>query len=159
MTDSIVTADAAAPAPEAVDMAALLSLEAAQVEGEPDLIVELIELYAEDTPRRVAAIRGALARRDWAALRRAAHGLKGSSASLGARRVAALCDELEALPGEDVDREGGALFTRLEQEVGRARLAFADERYRRLLASRRRRRLGAHAATLKVAADAKGLRP
>lgn len=159
MTDSIGIVNATATASEPVDMIALLSLEAAQVEGEPDLIVELIELYAEDTPRRVTAIRGALARRDRAALQRAAHGLKGSSASLGARRVAALCDELEALSGEDVAREGGALFTRLEQEVERARLAFADERYRRLLASRMRRRPGAHAATLKVAADAKGLRP
>ena len=115
MTDSTEMANATNPAGEAVDMAALLSLEAAQVEGEPDLIVELIELYAEDTPRRVMAIRGALARRDWAALQRAAHGLKGSSASLGARRVAALCDDLEALPCEDVARAGGSLFTLLEQ--------------------------------------------
>lgn len=136
---ALTRAGAHDPAGEAVDVAALLSLEGAQVEGEPDLIVELIELYAEDTPRRLTAIRDALARTDWAALRRAAHGLKGGSASLGARRVAALCDELEALPGEDAAREGGGLFTRLEQEVERARLAFADERYRRLLASQRRR--------------------
>ena len=117
---------------EAVDMAVLLSLEGAQVAGEPDLIVELIELYDEDTPRRLVAIRSALAEIDLAALRRAAHGLKGSSASLGARRVAALCDELEALPDEDSAREAEALLTRLEREFERARRAFADERERRL---------------------------
>lgn len=119
---------------EAVDMAVLLSLEGAQVAGEPDLIVELIELYDEDTPRRLATIRSALAEIDLAALRRAVHGLKGSSASLGARGVAALCDELEALPDEDSAREGAGLLTRLECEYERARRAFADERERRLAA-------------------------
>jgi HPt (histidine-containing phosphotransfer) domain-containing protein len=110
----------------------LLSLEEVQVEGEPDLIVELIELYAEDTPRRLDAIRGALAARDLAALRRAAHGLKGSSASLGARRVWILCEELERLSGRELPQGGEMLLTRLEREVARVRLAFADERDRRL---------------------------
>lgn len=108
--------DALDASEEVLDMAVLLGLEEAQVEGEPDLIAELIKLYVEDTPRRIAAIRCALAARDVTTLRRAAHGLKGSSASLGARRVAALCDELEALTFANLTHEGDRLLKRLEHE-------------------------------------------
>jgi len=124
------------PMGEAVDLLVLLSLEEAQVEGEPDLVVELIDLYAEDTPRRLAAIRSAWAAGDLAALRGAAHGLKGSSASLGARQVAILCDKLERLSGTELLRGGGMLLTCLERECARVRLAFADERGR-ITATRR----------------------
>jgi HPt (histidine-containing phosphotransfer) domain-containing protein len=118
---------------EAVELGVLLGLEEAQVEGELDLVVELIDLYAEDTPRRLAAIRSAWAARDLAALRRAAHGLKGSSASLGARQVEILCEKLERLSGKELLQGGEMLLTCLEGELARVRLAFADERGRRLL--------------------------
>jgi HPt (histidine-containing phosphotransfer) domain-containing protein len=117
---------------EAVDFGVLLGLEEAQVEGEPDLVVELLDLYAEDTPRRLAAVRSAWAAGDLAALRRAAHGLKGSSAILGARQVAILCEKLERLSGEELPQGGEMLLTCLEREFARARLVFADERGRRL---------------------------
>jgi len=127
------TIETAADAPvEVVDVAMLLSLEAAQAEGGPDIVVELIDLYFEDTPRRVAAVRRALEEEDVSALRWAAHGLRGSSASLGARRLAALCDELEGLPGEELTRGGAALLTRLVHEFDCVRHFFADERSRRL---------------------------
>ncbi|HEX7312667.1 MAG TPA: Hpt domain-containing protein [Pyrinomonadaceae bacterium] len=118
---------------EVMDVAVFLGLEEAQVEGEPDLIVELIDLYTEDAPRRLAAIRSAWAARDLAALRRAAHGLKGSSASLGARQVEMLCDKLERSSGEELLQGGEMLLTRLERESTRVRLVFAHERGRRLL--------------------------
>jgi HPt (histidine-containing phosphotransfer) domain-containing protein len=118
---------------EVVDLAVLLSLEGAQVEGEPDLVVELIDLYAEDAPRRLAAIQGALAVRDLTALRRAAHALKGSSASLGARQVEILCEKLERLPSQEMLQRGAMLLACLEREFERAQSAFADERGRRLL--------------------------
>src|SRR5687767_4508129 len=69
---------------DAVDMAALTDLEDAQVEGDPDLVVELIDLYLEDSSDKLAAIREAIAKTDEASLRRATHSLRGSSASLGA---------------------------------------------------------------------------
>jgi|SRR5215213_8470580 len=127
---SVTRASALDATGEAVDLVVLLSLAEAQVEGEPDLVVELIDLYAEDTPRRLAAIRSAWAARDLAALRRAAHGLKGSSASLGARQVEILCEKLERLSGKELLQGGEMLLTRLEREFARVRLAFADERSR-----------------------------
>ena len=116
---------------EAVDLGVLLGLEGAQIEGEPDLVVELIDLYAEDAPRRLAAIRGAWVAIDLAALRRAAHGLKGSSASLGARQVEILCEKLERLSDQELLQGGEMLLACLEREFARVQLAFADERGRR----------------------------
>ena len=116
---------------DAVDMTLLTSFEEAQGEGEPDLIVELIDLYLEDTPHRVADIREALAKTDGLSLERAAHGLKGSSASLGAGQVAILCAELE-LKAHDVSfQEVEAIVTRLEREFERVRQTFLAERQRR----------------------------
>lgn len=116
---------------EAVDWAALHSLEEAQVEGEPDVVVELLDLYEEDAPRRLSAILSAWAAGDLAALRRAAHGLRGGSASLGAHQVATLCEKLERASGEELLQEGATLLTCLEREFTRVRLAFAAERSRR----------------------------
>lgn len=118
-------------AEEAVELDVLRGLAGAQVEGESDLVVELIDLYAEDSPRRLDAIRGALVAGDLEALRRAAHGLKGSSASLGARRVEILCEKLERLSSREWRQWGKILLFHLECELARAGLAFASERSRR----------------------------
>jgi len=116
---------------DAVDMAVLTSFEEVQGEGEPDLVVELIDLYLEDTPHRVVAIREALAKRDGLSLERAAHGLKGSSASLGAGQVAVLCEELELIAHDLSSRRVEVVLTRLEREFERVRQTFLAERQRR----------------------------
>ncbi len=136
--EPLAFAGASAPdaSAEPVDLAVLLSLEEAQVAGEPDLVVELLDLYVEDTPRRLDAIRGALAASDLASLRRAAHALKGGSASLGARHMTVLCEKLEQLSGPELPQGGGMLMTHLEREFARVRLAFAAERGRRHLGSK-----------------------
>lgn len=117
--------------PSAVDMAALFALEDAQVEGEPDIVVELIDLYLEDARDKLVAIREAVARRDETSLRRAAHSLRGSSASLGARRVAALCGELERIDCNGLFQRVESLRIRLEQECALVRRVFAAERRKR----------------------------
>ena len=115
---------------DAVDLATLRSFEEAGVEGEPDIVVELIDIYLESAPRLVAAVREAAAAGDAASLSRAAHNLRGGSASLGARRVAALCEEIEAA-GYALSHEAAALAARLEEEFESARLSFEAERRRR----------------------------
>lgn len=111
---------------EAIALDVLRSLAGAQVAGEPDLIIELINLYAEDSPRRLDIIRGALAAGELEALRRAAHGLKGSSASLGARPVATLCEKLERLSGPELTQGGAILLAHLERELARATLVLQE---------------------------------
>jgi HPt (histidine-containing phosphotransfer) domain-containing protein len=120
-------------APEvAVDMAMLNDLAAAQVAGEPDIIVELIDLFLADALRRMIDMQAAIAATDALALRRAAHALKGSSANLGARQMSALCAELEALDWHDAWPSARALRIRLQQAFAHVRQVFTAERQRRM---------------------------
>jgi HPt (histidine-containing phosphotransfer) domain-containing protein len=128
---SATTDDSAEP-PDAVDLTILNSLEGAQIEGEPDIVVELMELYLEDASGKLAAMHEDLAEKGGGSVGRLAHSLRGSSANLGARRVAALCEGLERVGDGDPSCGGGALLNRLELELARVRRVFEAERRRRM---------------------------
>jgi len=117
---------------DAVDITVLTSFEGVQIEGEPDLIVELIDLYLEDAPLRMASLQEAVAEADGGGIKRAAHALKGSSANLGARRVAELCEQLERAEDDNSLQEVRALLLSLEREFEFVRQTFSAERLRRL---------------------------
>jgi two-component system sensor histidine kinase/response regulator len=117
---------------DSVDMAALSRLEEVQMEGEPDLIVELIDLYLTDAPRQISRLLEAVTKTDGTLLKRAAHSLKGSSANLGVLQMAALCDELERVDSGQSFQGVITILTRLEQEFERVRQVFTAERERRL---------------------------
>jgi HPt (histidine-containing phosphotransfer) domain-containing protein len=90
--------DAFAGAPadgDVLDSGALTALRDLQDEGESDVLAAVIEDYLRDTPLRVAALHEALARADAGAVRREAHGIKGSSGYLGAVEMTRLCADLE----------------------------------------------------------------
>jgi signal transduction histidine kinase/DNA-binding response OmpR family regulator len=59
------------------------------------LIEHLVDVFLRDGPERIAEIHDAIGAGDCDALRRGAHALRGSSRTLGARRVADLCAVLE----------------------------------------------------------------
>jgi HPt (histidine-containing phosphotransfer) domain-containing protein len=118
--------------PDAIDLAVLADLEGAQVEGEPDIVVELMELYLEDASGKLAAMHEDLAEKGGGSVGRLAHSLRGSSANLGARRVAALCEELERMGDGDPSCGGGVLLNRLELELACVRRVFEAERRRRM---------------------------
>jgi CheY-like chemotaxis protein/HPt (histidine-containing phosphotransfer) domain-containing protein len=56
---------------------------------------ELAQLFLADTPQRIAALRAAIEAQDSLAFAKVTHALCGSSASIGATLLAALCRELE----------------------------------------------------------------
>lgn len=66
------------------------------VGGDLGFVGELVAEYRTDGANRVADMRAALSAGDAEALRRAAHTLKGSSASLGANDLAEACRVVEA---------------------------------------------------------------
>lgn len=80
---------------ETVDLEILSAFDDAQEEGEPDFVVELIDLYLAEAPRIFSAIRAGLANNDWPSAKRAAHSLRGSSSNLGILQMAAIADDLE----------------------------------------------------------------
>jgi HPt (histidine-containing phosphotransfer) domain-containing protein len=65
------------------------------VGGDRTFLAELVEAYLGDSPGLLEAMRGGLRGDDRTALRRAAHTLKSTSASLGAKAFAAACREVE----------------------------------------------------------------
>ena len=117
---------------EAIDQTVLFALAQAQEEGEPDLIVELIDLYLEDAPQWVEAIRAAVAQADAASIKRAAHTLKGSSGSVGVRQVAEICKLFEQTDFSIPAASGETLMQLLDREFERARAALLTERDQRI---------------------------
>jgi HPt (histidine-containing phosphotransfer) domain-containing protein len=115
----------------AVDLDVLRSYEKIQLDGEPDLIVELIDLYLEDARRRLAVMKLSLTETNWLSLKREAHSLRGSSGNLGALKMALICDEIEGLESRDPFAIE-ALLACLEQELEQVLHIFLAERQRHL---------------------------
>jgi two-component system sensor histidine kinase/response regulator len=65
------------------------------LEGYPDMVGPLLDLFAQDTPALVQELRDAAARGDDEAVRRTAHQLKGSSQNVGAVSMADVCRSIE----------------------------------------------------------------
>nr|MBA3241878.1 response regulator [Acidobacteriota bacterium] len=113
---------------DAIDLTVLESFREFQEEGSPDFVGELIDLYLGDTQARFVEMRAALVGGDAGALQRVAHGLKGSSGNLGARRMASLCAELEeTLRDCSLDRVEADMVA-LEAEFERVMVALSGER-------------------------------
>ncbi len=58
-----------------------------RVDGDKELLCELVELFLEESPSMLADIKGAVARNDTKALEYSAHTLKGSVGNFGAKDV------------------------------------------------------------------------
>jgi HPt (histidine-containing phosphotransfer) domain-containing protein len=98
------------------------------VGGDVAFLAELIATYRVDGAARIADMRAALAAGAAAELQRAAHTLKGSSATLGAVHLADLCREVEyrardaaldglAAPIEDIATEFESVVAGLDERV------------------------------------------
>jgi HPt (histidine-containing phosphotransfer) domain-containing protein len=127
-SDPDVVPDARSDEPP-LDERELAGLRQLQQEGEPDFVGELIELFLNDAPPRLAALREAVEAGDARSVERIAHTLNGSSASMGAKRMASLCAQLQedsASGSEDLAR-ARELLERLEAEFERVHPALEDE--------------------------------
>jgi CheY-like chemotaxis protein len=96
-----------------------------RVNGEAELLDEVIELFLTDAPNRLAEVRTALQQGDPKRLQMAAHSLKGAAGYVGADRTSA-----QALKLEDLGRLGELSqaideYQLLEREIERLREAIA----------------------------------
>ncbi|MGO9755248.1 MAG: response regulator [Roseiarcus sp.] len=89
----------------------------------PGLLKNVADLFLKDTPPRLADLSDATLGEDAARLARLAHAMKGSAANLGARRMAAICSEVQARA------EAGDL------EAARARLSDLGDEFERIRAA------------------------
>ncbi|MCU1267241.1 MAG: putative Histidine kinase (modular protein) [Acidobacteria bacterium] len=110
----------------AIDPSQLAALREIQQPGQPDFVTELIDLFLEETETHLEALRQASANNDATEVRRLAHLLKGSSANIGARKIAALYAEMEG--NVQTNGEGTRLLARIEMEFAAVRKALQAER-------------------------------
>jgi signal transduction histidine kinase/CheY-like chemotaxis protein len=90
-----------------------------EVTGRP-LVREIVESYLIEAPRRLERLRQALLRGDVEDLVFVAHSLKGSSAQIGAVRVAAVSAELEQRGRRAALTGAAGLLADLQREIDRA---------------------------------------
>lgn len=106
-----------------LDPSILDSYRPLQEDGEPDLITELVDAFLADLEERIRVIRQAIAQGDPAALRSAAHALKGSSGTVGATGLACRCGELETIGREGRLDEAGPLLDEVTDILPDVRVA------------------------------------
>ena len=112
-----------------IDKSVLNSLTDLEHDGEPDLILRLIDVYLEDSRLRLTAIRKAFVDSNATALEHAAHTLKGSSSNVGAVRVIAVSQELETKAGTGSLAGVDVIINRLEAELKTAAMALSTEQW------------------------------
>jgi HPt (histidine-containing phosphotransfer) domain-containing protein len=79
-------------------------------------VKEIIRLFLRDAPARIEALRQALEAGDADAAMHAAHALKGTSANIGAHRLADLCEEMEERTRSGSVSGTKPIFASLESE-------------------------------------------
>jgi CheY-like chemotaxis protein len=87
--------------------------------GDRAFVVELVDTFVRDAPRLLETLRGALADAEAQRLRRAAHTLKSNGRLFGAARLAALCQELEAMARAGSLAGAVELVARIDAEYAR----------------------------------------
>jgi HPt (histidine-containing phosphotransfer) domain-containing protein len=120
---------AAPPAGDAdpLDRNVLAGLRDLQGEGEPDILKELGEMFLEDAPGQLEALRGAVSRGDAQSVLRVAHALRGSCGNMGAGRMSEISARLEDVGASNDLARAPDLLSRLEAEFARVRPALQAE--------------------------------
>jgi two-component system sensor histidine kinase/response regulator len=80
---------------EILDLSALTEFRRFQRPDKPDLVNKLINLFIEGAGKNLSVLRKAVTEADLPTIKREAHTVKGSTGTIGARQMAALCKELE----------------------------------------------------------------
>ena len=80
-----------------VDLKALDNISALQREGKPDIVLQVVSLYLEDSSNLLQKIRSAVKEGNADALKKSAHALKSSSGNVGAQGLAELSKSIEAM--------------------------------------------------------------
>ncbi len=78
-----------------LDVNALDQLRSLDAPGSTELFRRLVETFVNETPMQLARLEDAIAAQDWTQASKQAHAVKGSAGNFGARRLVALCLEIE----------------------------------------------------------------
>lgn len=97
-------------------------------EDEPELFMELVDLFIDDTCGQLEEVSAALTRGDSDEMRRRAHTLKSSCANVGAVHLAQRCFQLEQLALAEELEEIRGLLTDVLAEFDDVKAALLSEK-------------------------------
>ena len=104
-----------------IDPEAIENLRALNPDDDNAFLKEIIGIFLEDTPQRIAELKDSLTAFDQPKFTRAAHSIKGSASNLGARNVRAVAEQLEHQSRNSGLNGLDQLLTSLENEFAVAR--------------------------------------
>jgi HPt (histidine-containing phosphotransfer) domain-containing protein len=107
-----------------IDLQSIENLRALNPGDNDEFLREIVAIYLEDTPVRLAELDQSLAAADIPKFTRAAHSIKGSSANLGAMTVRAIAEQLEHQSAKQGLDHVADLLASLKAEFARARAEF-----------------------------------
>lgn len=110
---------------DALDFGVIDALRALEARR-PGMLKRLVGTFVSRAPGQLSSMEKAVADVDWATLERLAHDMKSDSGNLGARRLSALCEELQTAARDGMRPDGCAdLVPLVVAEFGAVRAAFA----------------------------------
>ncbi|MEP0872062.1 response regulator [Trichocoleus desertorum AS-A10] len=110
------------------DSKTLQDLRAMAGDEATEFVQEFIDCYCDHAPQLLQAMQVAIAQGDVSSLQHALHSLKGSSASIGAKRLAQLCLELERLTEGQILAGTGIHIAKITDEFDKVLAALEVER-------------------------------
>jgi HPt (histidine-containing phosphotransfer) domain-containing protein len=108
---------------QVLDMSVVEELLSFSDDGDPELLLDLIQMFLEDGPSKVAAVQEGLAAGDFDKAERAAHSLKGSSGNLGAQMLQQVCEEMQVATRQHRLEESRRLVSQLGERFVEAERA------------------------------------
>ncbi|WP_243147508.1 Hpt domain-containing protein [Scytonema sp. UIC 10036] len=90
-----------------------------------NILAELLENYLKDAQQRVENIRDAIVSEDAATLHITAHSLRSISGSVGAMKLATLCQQLEAIGRDGTTVGTSTLSSQLKAEYERVKTSLS----------------------------------
>ncbi|MGB8167713.1 MAG: PAS domain S-box protein [Chthoniobacteraceae bacterium] len=112
----------------AIDLNAISSFRDLDELTGDDLLVKLIDVFLDNSPKIIAEARAALASHASPQLARAAHTLKGSCSNFGAERLRLACERLEQFANRGVLEGAEELLAAVEKDFSYVRVALEHER-------------------------------
>jgi CheY-like chemotaxis protein/HPt (histidine-containing phosphotransfer) domain-containing protein len=106
---------------DAVDPSALEALRALQQPGRPDPAAEMVEMFLQEAPASLHDMGTAITRYEAEKVEHAAHSLKGAASSIGAKRLAELCDSMEQEANKGSIQVASHLLNQARLEFSRVR--------------------------------------
>jgi HPt (histidine-containing phosphotransfer) domain-containing protein len=102
-----------------------------ELETDFDFVLELIDIYLDETPKQIQALSSALTAQTFPTLMIVAHTLKGSSLNLGAKDLGALCLKLEEIGRVAKTVPAGTNVGAIENEFARVKSTLLEFKQRK----------------------------